>query len=208
MLSLVICDILLHPFRGANNTEIITLIILLAGLLGSFVVWAIHKWKSKYPYILDVFEKNYYEIKPDDKSELKTIKIRPGLCPFITLRIKPRKGTTLEEINVRFVEKCRYRFINASSSILYIKELIDPKVKSESDMSGRIFSVKADGAGGYDGWYKPPLNCPKGGFIWLRIDTDIKKEWKGYISFQHRVGDTERTYARKKIIFEEIALPR
>jgi hypothetical protein len=64
-----------------------------------------------------------------------------------------------------------------------------------------MFSYQSDNRGGANGFYNPSYFCPKGTIIFLLVPVEIrvKKEWKGYISFQHSIGSDNRTYVRKKI---------
>lgn len=221
MLSLTVFDILTHPFKEASNAAIITLLILIFSNAVFLINWFLEIYKSKFPFKMDIFQDtNYKDIQPDGESNLETIQGINGLYPgTLTLRIRPKKGTILEEVNVRFVKREWYIFydnkysfkrkplwkwVNVSADIISIKSLKDPKVQEEfGRATTRQFNASKDGAGGCDGLYRPALNCSKGNVVWMTIEIQVhvRTEWKGYISFQLKTGNIDRAYARKKLIF-------
>ena len=175
-------------------------------------------WVRKFPFKVDIFEKQHNEISPYEKSDINTIEgINDLFLGFFTMRIQLRSPKLFDEINVKFLKKegwgpfCRWAYV--PKNIIVVRQLTDPKIKEDSTVTYRVMEGKDDGNGGMDGWYKPPLNLPKDGILWLKVkysialDEKVDYKLKCYIGFQHRGGSPHRGYGRKKLTFNNKTLP-
>lgn len=150
----------------------------------------------------------------------------------LIIKIKPKEVKIFEKIQIKFEERfwfsdcamgrdlieivwCHWR--NVSSNIVDITGLSDLNIVDAwhryntthiADQHKRIvpkYKLKSYKNGDkLIGEYAPPYNCPKGDFLSLKISLDIKVKttWKGYISFQHILGDERITTIRQKIIIK------
>ena len=185
--------------------EIISIVLTLLGAIGYSIVlfW---RWHIKsYPFKIEIFiDKDLNNIKPNESSKIKIIEGMNSLFPKFPLRIRPKKGIYLEEINIRFVKKQLCKWVDISKEVIYITELCAPQINSINHHTGRFFKSWDDDRGGMCGYYIPPLRCPKGSPLFFEIGIEMRKEneLQGYIGFQHKSGDNERNYAHQKIIIK------
>lgn len=190
------------------------LIALALPVLGGLGLWSYQWWLKTNPFKMAVFLRGAEGILPSDEDSIKVIQAdESGFPTKLTLRITPRILRTLGAINVKFVQPdwlfwrwkdSRY-WDSRPGEIVSINGLRDPQVEDDHKKTGQgQLRVAADEAGGYDGWYDPPLSKSKGAPIWLEVTLRVRvqREWVGYISFQHRAGDAERSYARQKLTFK------
>ena len=185
--------------------EIISIVLTLLGTIGYSMV-LFRRWHIKsYPFKIEIFiDKDLNNIKPNESSKIKIIEGMNSLFPKFTLRIRPRKGIYLEEINIRFVKKQLWKWVDVPKKVIHITALSAPQIDSISHHTGRFFKSWDDERGGMCGYYIPPLRCPKGSPLFFEIGIEMRKEneLQGYIGFQHKSGDNERNYAHQKIIIK------
>lgn len=120
--------------------------------------------------------------------------------------VSPRKGTTWNRVNIRFVTRkfCPsltrfWIYKDADSDIVSITDFRDiiQEGKASSHTEDRYFESDADGVGGYDGDYLPPLLVHGGELVWYDVYARANDFWKGWLSFEGTI-DNHRAWSRIK----------
>jgi len=206
-----------HPFGDPQTIDLLTFYIVVLGLISGIIGWLGKRYLINRPFIIRFPDKGPYDSGKSNFYKKKVIEGVHGLFPdkFI-LRIKLRSKQNFDEINIRLVKKKYFikpifwRWIDAyEKNLIYIEKIVDLKTKHSPQVFGHLFWNRDDLRGGRDGYYKPTYSCPKGDYLWyaikLCINPDIEK-WKGYISFQHVRGGSQRVYCRGQIIIKNTKL--
>jgi len=201
--------------------EVIAISMTLISSLSIVGVWLRRWFVSANPFVLVFLGKN-----PDSpKSKVKKIEGELGLMPQKhVIEILLRHEDSFEKINIRFVErhwnifnsrkeywklKPSWEWKNAPKEVIFVKSLHDPVVAADFEATGRRFTFKDDGEGGNNGFYNPVYSLPKTGSLCLtiKIDAQVKNEWKGYARFQDITGRQKQKSAYGKIIIKNYNYP-
>ena len=147
-----------------------------------------------------------YDFKPTGKERRtrRLIKNMPLEISDIKLLIyvSPRKGTTWDRINVRFVNRKFsprfnriWRYEDANSNLIHIADFRDVIYETKGAIDDRYFEYDPDGHGGYNGIYIPSIYVKGGELVWYDVYVRANDFWKGYFSFEGAL-DNKRVWAR------------
>lgn len=169
------------------------------------------------PFKVKIIEWQYDPNRHETPKYLKKIIGIHGLFPFVTIEVTSKISTTIEELNLRFVEWCFYkngklfRYHNIDKKLVDIISMQDPNKLNVNHGSGdyghpagteeKIFYMTPEYFGGINGEYRPPLGIPRKFKIWYQLNTMIGVPIKlnASISFKHSKGGKRVTRSRKRI---------
>ena len=184
------------------GTIIASILLLIVG------VPLILKWvQSRSPFII-MISFDLDDFRPRDRKHrtrhlLKDMVLEIGGTSLL-IYASPRKGTTWDRVNVRFVERKFspnfhhiWRYEDANSDLIYVEDFKDVIYKERGELDGRYFEYEPDGVGGYDGVYIPPTHVKGGEVVWYEVYVESRDSWKGYFSFEG-VLDNKRVWTRIK----------
>lgn len=166
------------------------------------------KWvQSQSPFFI-IVSLDPYEFRPPDR-EHRTRRLLTDMLLGIgdtklLIYASPRKGTTWDKVNVRFVERKFsprlnriWRYEDANSDLIAVSDFRDVIYETRGEIDGRYFEYEPDGVGGYDGIYIPPIHVKGGELVWYDVYVRSNDFWKGYFSFEG-VLDNKRAWTRVK----------
>lgn len=123
----------------------------------------------------------------------KTAQIHPG-DSVVRIRIRPRRVTTFQNVNVRCVLRPRWslRKINAPANVISVIGVRDYYVERGWPFPNRNAPEQSDERGGIVVDYDPPYVCPQGEALWLRVTIRAHQQWHGQIGIRNLFGESRR----------------
>lgn len=138
----------------------------------------------------------------------------------VLLRICPNRGCDFERVGVRFVERrwlwktgrvlsritqkgnddrrnWLWKWDNANREAIRIKKMEDTELVSSAKETKRVLTDWNDEVGGRWGEYNPPYFRALEDSLWVTITVEVKKPWRGHLSFQGSVDGNRRAYSRR-----------
>lgn len=182
-----------------------TAAIVSAVILIGTLCYRLHIIRSPFRIIISL---DPYEFRPSDREHrdrrvLKDMVLGIGDTKLL-IYASPRKGTTWDRVNVRFIERRFSRRFNriwkyegANPNLIAVSDFRDVIYERRGEIDGRYFEYDPDGHGGYDGVYIPPIHVKGGELVWYEVYVRAKGSWKGYFSFEGAL-DNKRAWTRIK----------
>jgi hypothetical protein len=109
--------------------EVISLVLVLLGFVG--IIW---RWYfSTHPFTMTLSVKKYDYKGNENFSESNLIQGINELYPRrLTLRLKLRRERNFEQINVTFIERRLFRWVDAQQNLVSISALYDSQIEDRS----------------------------------------------------------------------------
>ncbi|MFZ7133967.1 MAG: hypothetical protein ACOWWR_16590 [Eubacteriales bacterium] len=178
---------------------IVSAVILVLGIIYG---WAKSCWNRAHPFTIKV-SLDSYESCSKRYSNIAELEISD--TQFL-IYVSPIKGTSWDRVNIRFVKRKFSPWINRIwkyedadpdvVGILDFKDVIEERAELTPNPD-RYFESNADGVGGHNGDYIPPLYVKGGELVWYEVYARANKFWKGFLSFEGAM-DNRRAWVRIK----------
>lgn len=199
-------------FKMTNSFTQVIIIGVIVTVAGYFIIqsilWVFKKYCSPSPFKIDYTINGFLSDNVKINPKEVILENRTSYT-YLSLRIKIKKKTTLQQINVAFIKKhwlFRWKDSYIPKEVIKIEEM---QIVKACDVPLKICSEFRKSPGkhnGMNGTYISPVPCPAGHYIGLRIryTTQIEGKLRCRIRFQHLIGGEKITCSYRKIKFKYI----
>ena len=144
------------------------------------------------------FEQRYY----------RSVRKHNGSEPLY-VRVRAKHGIEIRDVEIQFVQRTfRWRSMgpfdlwmwdNAPVSVIQIEKATDVYAANFAMAEEPHQHEQANQIGGSRIWYDRPNALLLGDSLWLRIQADVKSDWKGHLQFRGPSPHGRRAYVRRTV---------